>query len=359
MRNFKLKKLSLLSIFAFLVLFISSCTKEEPDVTPVAVNYNNGVFVINEGSFGNGTGTLSYIARDGSSESHKIYQKANDNTNLGNVAQSMHLIGDLAYIVVNNASRIVIANSLSMKHINSIEGVDQPRYLINDGEKFYVSCWDNTVKAYNLETNELVQSYSTGGGPEKLSWVNDEIWVLNQGGFSVDSTVSIINPQTGLTETLNIYPRPTGIQMDKDGMVWIMCSGRLDYHQGGSSAPHLLCINPLDRTVVKNVIFPWTQEHPLNLEINSDGNELYYLYPGGISRFGIYDEFPLPEPFISYSGSIYGLGYDPVENMLYVSDALDYVQNGVVIKYNAELGTLELSFTAGIIPSGFCFTSGK
>lgn len=343
-------------VFACSVILMHACKDEEPVKPIVSTNLSKGVFVTNEGNFGTGTGTLAFIHRDGSGESHKVYQAANGNAQLGNIVQSMSIINQKAFIVVNNANKIVVADALSMAYVATIGNVNQPRYLVHDDSMIYVSCWDNRVKAYDLSDNQFVKSWTTSTGPEKLIWVDDELWVLNQGGLSVDSTVSIINPHNEDTETLNIYPRPTGIQVDKNGKVWIMCSGRLAYHPGGVSASHLICIDPVDRSIVRNIIFPWTEQHPANLEINRDGDELYYLYPGGISRISIDAEFPPPYPFINYSGTIYALGYDSIENMLYASDALDYVQNGRVYKYDVDDGSLMFSFSAGLIPGGFCFT---
>jgi hypothetical protein len=51
---------------------------------------------------------------------------------------------------------------------------------------------------------------------------------------------------------------------------------------------------------------------------------------------------------------LYSLGVDPVSGDIYLSDAIDYIQAGLVFRYN-RYGTLLDSFTAGIIPGSFCF----
>ena len=349
------------SKFRFFLLVLSvlachACKEDEPLIKPVDGSLMNGVFITNEGNFGNGTGTLSFIHRDGSGARQKVYQAANANEQLGNIVQSMHIIGDKAFIVVNNANKIVVANALTMKGTAKIDGIQQPRFILNNDSLIFVSCWDNQVKAFGFDGYQQVQAWTTGTGPEKMHWVNNEIWVLNQGGLSVDSTITIINPQNDATQTLAVYPRPTGIRVDKNGKVWVMCSGRLAYHPGGVSAGHLICIDPLDHTIIHDVIFPWTEKHPENLEISSAGDVMYYVYPGGISKIGIGDEFPPVHPLINYSGNIYTMAYDPVEHMIYTSDALDYVQNGRIYKYSAEDGSLQFSFSAGLIPGGFYFT---
>ena len=50
----------------------------------------------------------------------------------------------------------------------------------------------------------------------------------------------------------------------------------------------------------------------------------------------------------------YGLGVDPVNSDVYVADAVDYMQSGVVYRLNATGEQID-KFTVGIIPNGFCF----
>jgi hypothetical protein len=50
----------------------------------------------------------------------------------------------------------------------------------------------------------------------------------------------------------------------------------------------------------------------------------------------------------------YALGIDPATDDIYCSDAIDYVQPGIVYIYD-QSGGLKDKFTAGIIPGSFCF----
>jgi hypothetical protein len=51
----------------------------------------------------------------------------------------------------------------------------------------------------------------------------------------------------------------------------------------------------------------------------------------------------------------YGLDIDPVTGNIFVSDAVDYVQNGWVYKYNQVNAALLNRYSAGLIPGSFCF----
>jgi len=82
---------------------------------------------------------------------------------------------------------------------------------------------------------------------------------------------------------------------------------------------------------------------------------LFYNYPGGIFRFNIND-FELPAtPFIQSENIFYSIAFDKINNRIYASDALDFVQNGNVFSYNALDGSLFDSFNVGIIPGSIYF----
>ncbi len=50
----------------------------------------------------------------------------------------------------------------------------------------------------------------------------------------------------------------------------------------------------------------------------------------------------------------YGLTVNPVNSEVYVADAIDYVQPGVILRYSPE-GELLDEFKVGIIPGAFCW----
>ena len=64
----------------------------------------------------------------------------------------------------------------------------------------------------------------------------------------------------------------------------------------------------------------------------------------------------LPEgPFLEEAGTIYyGLTVDPIRGDVYVADAIDYQQPGMICRYSAG-GKLIDRFYAGITPGAFCW----
>lgn len=61
------------------------------------------------------------------------------------------------------------------------------------------------------------------------------------------------------------------------------------------------------------------------------------------------------QPFLPYNNTLYyGLTINPVNSEVYIADAIDYVQNGVVLRYSPD-GELLDEFYVGIIPGAFCW----
>jgi len=346
-----------------LAIGFTACNKEEVDNPPAdkSADYSRGTFVINEGLFPNGTGSVTYMSRDGSDIVDGLYQKANENIPLGNNVQSINVYpigGEHAFITVSNANKVELVNSKTFEKVRTLENITNPRYVefSTTYGKAYISSWDNSVKVYNLDGTESYGTVATGTGPEKMLEVNDQIWVLNQGGFSIDSTITIIDTETDqVVETIQVYSKPTGIQQDKDGNVWIICSGNgwNGFPQEDDSEGHLVCMDPDDYSIIADISFPTVTEHPEKLVINDERDVLFYNYVDGIYRFEIQINELSESAFIQRPAMFYGLGMDITANIIYASDPLDFLQNGVVYRYDAANGELIDSFEAGIGPGEF------
>ena len=346
--------LGLLLIFFFVFI---SCEKEERKKDePSSKNFSNGIFIINEGLFNTGTGTISFLERGGVDVQNKIYQQANNSIPIGNIVQSMNIIDEKAFILVNNSDKVEVVNSQDFKKLKTIENIQYPAYIIQaDSNKAYISSWDNKLLVLSLDILEIAGEINTGTGPTKMLKTGSKVWVLNQGGFGIDSTVSVIDIATDqLAHTIAVYPRPTGIREDMNGNIWVMCSGR-GFWQGGDSKGHLICINPYDYSLIKDIEFPVLAQHPEKLIINSSGEILFYNYPDGIYKFEISSTELETEAFVPHAGIFYGLGYDKTDNVIFATDPLDYVQNGLVYRFGASSGETINSFNAGVIPGEFYF----
>ncbi len=99
-------------------------------------------------------------------------------------------------------------------------------------------------------------------------------------------------------------------------------------------------------------------DSPTELCINGTGDTLYFLNRD-VYRYTLTGgENPLlfiESPYdLSFNGGFYGLEVDVNTSEVYVTDAIDHVQRGIVYRYTPD-GKVGDTFKAGISPGAFCF----
>ena len=197
-----MKKSNLLFYVAFLAIFLSSCSDDEPDPIEPKGDYENGYFVTNEGPFQNGSGTISFV-EDGGSVSQNVYKQVN-NEDLGNIVNSMHIADDKGYIVVNNSNKVVVVNRFTMEKEDVILGDDivNPRFFVAGGGKGFISNWgdplnteDDFITVISLSNNQVLTTIPVGEGPEKMLLDGGRLYVCLQGGYGSNNKVVVINTE--------------------------------------------------------------------------------------------------------------------------------------------------------------------
>lgn len=346
-------------MITFTLLF-TSCKKDEEDNTLPPLS-DRAVYVVNEGSFGNGNASITMINLTNGQIFPDAFQSANGFP-LGDLAQSMTVSGDRGYIVVNVSKKVEVVNAVTMQSIGTITGFDGPRYLVVNGNKAYVSDWfANRVAVVDLSTNTITKSITTGEGPEQMIIAGSRLFVTNVGGWGSDSTVTVINLNADTVEaTLNVGVNPNSIQLDASGKLWVLCGGSIgpDFTGGTADdiAGSLIKINPT--TLATELTLGMNSaDHPSKLQVNGTKTTLYYLlgsdgYNGGIATISS-SSTTLPAA-VGINRSFYGLGVDPVTGMIYGGYSPGFTQSGYVFRYQSSLSLMD-SLAVGIGPNGFCF----
>ncbi len=348
------KNLRKLGIYALVTMALSSCKKDSIEDIYVSGNYEDGYFVTNEGNFGTGNGSISFVDEYGFID-NDVFASVNSFA-LGDVVQSMSIINDHAYILVNNSSKIEVASIDSMISVATIN-VSQPRYMAKvSDEKAYVTDWGiNGVQVIDLTTNTVSSTITCGTGPEGIAISNGFAYVCNVGGFSLDSTVTIINTTTDVVETtLTVGDKPNSAVVDANGAVWVLTGGYTEYDAAwnvvSETAGNLVKI--VGNTIEATYTFA-VGNHPEDLVINDAGTTLYYSdgsWSKAVYSFQISDTDLSSTPVINKS--FYGLGF--ANGYIYGTDAVDYTQQGWSFRYT-ENGSLVDSLQVGVIPGGYCF----
>lgn len=336
----------------FLLIFIlpalfTSCKKEPDPVVPATPNYSGGVFITCEGVFMNGNAALSFYSFGTDEVNADVFSAVNSSP-LGDICQSMYLQNGKAYVVVNNSGKVEVIDADHYNRIATISGLQSPRYFlpVDASHAFVTDLFANAVSVIDLQTNTIAYQIPLNGWTEELANVNGKIYVTNESS----NYVYLIDPAgTQVSDSISLSYGSNSLRTDANGKVWVLCGG-----DAFSSVPGALHrINPVTRTVEASFPFPAGQS-PWKLRMNPAGDTLYYLN-SDVYRMSINDSSLPSTAFITAgSSSFYGLDIDPNTNVIYLADAIDFSQNGIVSRYRPD-GTLVNQFHVGIAPGGFGF----
>jgi hypothetical protein len=348
-----------LSLFAilFAVIALQSCKSDKVLTAPN--EFTNGVFVVEQGQYTNGTGTISYLNKNTNTITKDVFGKKNGGA-IGNVLQSMNIINGKAYLVVNNANKIVVCNAANMAFENTISSTKFPRYIKQiNAQKAYVSEWgdstDGAIRVLDLASKAFTKRIRVGNGAEQILVYGDRAYVTCNGAFTNSDSIAIVNINYDtLVGKIAVGANPESIVLDADNNIWILSKGSWTnnftvLNPTGSLVRYNTFTNKIDRTFTFNS----TNSQPTSLCINGAKNVMYYLYNGGL--WALNSNASTLQPWPIKEGYFYGLHIDPVSDIIYSADAKDFNSNGLIRRYNTS-GYIIDSFGCGVLPSEFYFT---
>lgn len=336
----KLLTMNTAVLLAASLLFFNSC-KDKDDDNPPASSNDATVWVLNEGGYNKGNASLdTYNPKNGEVAADAFSKK--NNRPLGDVLQSATRIGDNVYLVVNNSGKIEIVDRNTFESKGQITGLGQPRFMLKVSDnKAYVTNFSNEITIINLSSNTKSGSIVVPGLNEGITMAGDKVFTTN----FFHRKVYVINPATdALADSIILTGTANGVITDANKKLWILVDS------SGASGAKFMRINPTSFAVEESLSFP-AGKSAIKATISGDGKKIYYLSGDGLFSFDI-TAASLPTTPVK-SGYFYGLGVDPSEGSVYISDALDFNQKGVVYRFKPSGDTL--SFKAGIIPGGFFF----
>ena len=351
---FKLVLNKLLS-FLFVFFITLSCNKKElgPQFEKGAGLDGYKILVLNEGNFGFGNATISAYNPFTKECSNNAYLIEN-NTQIGDVLQSGLKSNGKYYFVLNNSGKIVVTDTVNLKYQAQITGFNSPRYIEIKGNTAYVTdLKEGAVYVVDLVASQIVKKIKTNGWTEQMVFNGNDLYVLDRGDYLLNqgnNRIYKINTLTNeLTDSVFVSKDPESMVMDKDGKLWVLCTGGIN-----DELPKLIKINTTTNIIENEFIFSSVNESPAKLCMDAEGDKLYFIN-NHVYTMGIYDNILPTTPFVQSNGAVfYGVSVDKSTNQVYVTDAKDYQQKGEVYRYY-ENGNLIDSFTVGIIPQGILF----
>lgn len=171
------------------------------------------------------------------------------------------------------------------------------------------------------------------------------------------TSASVILSDDAITDKvcdqITVGIQPTSLVMDKYNKIWTVTDGGYEGSPYGHEAPSLYCIDAATRKIEKQFKFKFG-DWPSEVQLNGTRDTIYFINKAVWRLPVTADKFPV-KPFLPYNNTLYyGLTINPVNSEVYIADAIDYVQNGVVLRYSPD-GELLDEFYVGIIPGAFCW----
>jgi hypothetical protein len=296
---------------------------------------------------------------------NKVFEAINGRP-LAALFQSMKYYKDKGYIIDSNG-RIEILNKKDLSSAGMITGdLSLPRFFTGYSNSGYVTDWgpyddnwgnpDSKILVYNLDAMQLTDTLVTPSRPEGIVVLNDMIYVAN----SATDLVTVYDPIDNiLKDSIEVNNGPTQFVVDKNQDLWIVSTGA--YISGGA----LQVIDPAINEVIKTVDISPTFPNG-RLAVNGAGDTLFFMGEQWAPDYS-YTENKIFKAAISHPDSyteiiaesnLYGLGVDPVNDAVYVADAVAFQGNGKVYVYDFSGNKLN-EFGVGRGPRDFIFVNNQ
>jgi hypothetical protein len=343
-------KLSKLLLIALSISLFVSCSSD--DDNDQKGQYENGFFILNEGSAGQGT--VSFSSDDFSAFTKDAYTAANGTDLLGKYAQNIFFDGDRAYIIAGGSNVINVVNRYTFKLIAKIDsGLANPRYgVVKDGKAYVTNAntyfsasnpngnTDDYVAVINLATNTYESKINLNATGNRLVEENGKLYITEY--YNSDKLL-VVNIATKALETpVAIGPNADSIEED-NGTLYIL---RGPYGDRSEIVKVKLADNSISR-----ITFPESLDGAGFLDVYE--NKIYYTVGNSVYAIGTSATEASTTAIVTASlGYLYGFAVN--NNRIYLADSGDYKADSKAYIYSLT-GSLQKELTVGVGPNGFYF----
>ncbi len=257
----------------------------EPDRTPLADNYQDGTFWLNEESFGHTNGSVNYITKDKDIK-YRVYESQNPYQSFGATSQYGIIYGGKLIVMSKQhddggdprqgGGRVVVADAKTLKKLASFDyiGADTRPSSSPDGKgdgdgracvgvnenKVYIGTTDGiqTLDLNTLTLGGLVSGIPSGenayaGQIGDMVAAGNYVFAIQQdtGVHVIDAATDAVVktfPTTATEGGVTAIGAPQGITQSMDGNVWVATTS------GGNGM--FCCIDPATLEITQQVQLP-------------------------------------------------------------------------------------------------------
>jgi len=337
---------------------LGGCMKWDYGKTEEFSASGTGLFITNEGMFQYGNATLSYYDPETKQVENEVFYRANA-MKLGDVAQSMTIRDGVGWIVVNNSHVIFAIDINTFREVGRITNLSSPRYIhfVSDEKAYVTQIWDNRIFIVNPKRYEITgyiecpNMTMESGSTEQMVQYGKYVFV---NCWSYQNRILKIDTETDrVVDELVVGIQPTSLVMDKNYKLWTITDGGYEGSPYGYEAPSLYCIDAAKFEIEKQFKFK-LGDSPSEVQINGEGDKLFWINDDIWAMDVGADRIPV-RPFLKYRDTkYYGLTVNPRNGDVYVADAIDYQQQGIIYRYRADGEPVD-EFYVGVTPGAFCW----
>ena len=317
-----------------------------------------GLFIVNEGMFQYGNATLSYYDPETKTVENEVFHRANA-FKLGDVAQSMTLHNGVGWIAVNNSHVVFAVDPDTFREVGRITNLTSPRYIhfVSDEKAYVTQIWDNRIFIVNPKRYEITgyiecpDMTAESGSTEQMVQYGKYVFV---NCWSYQNRILKIDTETDrVVGQLTVGIQPASLAMDRNNKLWTVTDGGYEGSPYGYEAPSLYRIDAETFSVEKQFRFRkgtprrrCSSTARATRSTGSTGTSGACPSPGS--------SFRCARSSNTKETKYYGLTVDPANGDVYVADAVDYQQQGVVYRYTAKGEPVD-EFHVGVAPGAFCW----
>lgn len=348
-------------LIVLLSLLFSQCKKD-----PVKTLYFNfsevkGVFITNEGNYLSGNASLSFYDYSSRRVYNNIFM-ARNGVPLGDVCQSMVIHNGLGYTVVNNSGKIEVIDVNTAESKGTISGFTSPRYIhfLNDDKAYVSDLYAKYISVVNPQTLKITGKINIDNHASAPLVQHTTEQMVQYGNYlftncwSFDNKILVIDTENDkLLDSIEVPVQPASLVLDKNNKLWTLTDGGFQGNPVGYEAASLVKIDAATLKIEATYHFNM-DDKPSRLCLNNSRDTLYYLN-NGVWQMPVSKEFQSAKKIIPEKSRLfYALAIEPETSQIFVSDAIDYQQNGQIYIYSSGGEPVD-SFKVGIIPGSFCF----
>lgn len=324
-------------------------------------------YVLNQGqSYNNIEGSFNLIPFIGEQSALNVFKTVNGRS-IGNTPQCGVADEDYIYLGIFESNTIEILERDTYKSVKQIrldqsgKPGTQPRSMVADNGKVYISMYDGYVARLDSKTLTIDASVKVGPNPEIMCLYNGKLYVPNSDGSNWQSgygkTVSVVDVKSfQVTKTFETGLNPCECYATNKG-VYVLCKGNYSMDPSTLIASKLYQItdNYESHEVAEATICcpAGNLLYFINQPFNGDGSATYSILK--VTDNTVVD-WNIARP--DYANSI---AYDKEANRIFIGSYImdgkypSYQAPGYVAVYNANTNELLHRYNVGVGPSAIFF----